>query len=144
VSAEPRRAATARADSVAPVSATAGAERFFAGARPAVRPVHDALGTSDVQVNVVAFEAGARSRPHVHTSDQVLHFVSGSGIVALAGGPDQRVTAGDFVLLPAGVVHMHGAADDGPATHLSITREVEIDWDCEVPEAWMRWARPSA
>src|SRR5579863_252436 len=121
---EPTTAPAIRIDGVEPLLRERGAP-YFIGVPPAVRPIHQALGTGDFQVNVVSFEADTRSRPHVHTTDQVLYYVSGTGVVALAGGADQRVEAGEFVLLPAGVVHLHGASADGPAVHISITREVE-------------------
>jgi quercetin dioxygenase-like cupin family protein len=69
----------------------------------------------------------------------VLLYTSGSGIVALDGGEDQRVETGEFALLPAGVAHMHGATEDGPACHVSIMREVDMDFDCPIPDAWAHW-----
>jgi len=30
----------------------------------------------------VSFSAGARTRPHIHQQDQVLHIIEGQGIVA--------------------------------------------------------------
>jgi quercetin dioxygenase-like cupin family protein len=42
------------------------------GERPAVSAVH--------------FEAGSRTRPHLHRSGQVLHVTAGEGIIANHGG----------------------------------------------------------
>jgi hypothetical protein len=36
---------------------------------------------------------------------------------------------------------MHGAADDGPAMHLSILVDVDLTFDVSVPPAWERFAR---
>jgi quercetin dioxygenase-like cupin family protein len=104
-----------------------------------VRRVNEALGTEAVHVNAVYLEAGVRSRPHTHSFDQILLYVSGRGVVAVAGEEDQTVETGEFVLMPAGVVHMHGATADGPACHISLMRDVDMDFDCQVPEAWAKW-----
>src|SRR5881227_825296 len=69
-----------------------------------LRHIHAALGTDEVHVNVVYIDAGARSRPHLHTHDQMLFYVSGTGVVAIDGGPDQTVEEGAFALLPGGLV----------------------------------------
>jgi quercetin dioxygenase-like cupin family protein len=109
------------------------------GAPPDLRVMHEALGTEELKINVLYFEPGVRSRPHTHSHDQVLYYASGTGVVAVDGGEDQFVRAGEFVLLPANVPHMHGASDDGPASHLSLMREVETDFDCSIPASWERW-----
>jgi quercetin dioxygenase-like cupin family protein len=62
-------------------------------------------------------------------------------VVAIDGGEDQRVEPGTAVLLPGGLVHMHGAADDGFAWHLSIMVGTHGDFDCPIPEAWTKWRR---
>jgi quercetin dioxygenase-like cupin family protein len=104
-----------------------------------VRRVNQALGTEALQINVLFFEPGVRSRPHRHSYDQVLYYVSGTGVVALDGGEDRPVRAGEFVLLPANVPHMHGASADGPASHISLMREVDVDFDCPIPDSWRHW-----
>ncbi len=111
-------------------------------ARADVHQVHAALGCDELLLNVVYLETGARSRPHSHSYEQVLLYLSGTGVVAVGGGEDQRVETMEFVLLPAGVAHMHGAGDDGPACHLSIMREVDMDFSCPIPSHWTRWRVP--
>jgi quercetin dioxygenase-like cupin family protein len=111
----------------------------WAGAPADVRRVNEALGTDALHINAVYLEAGVRSRPHSHSFDQVLLYVSGKGVVAVDGGGDEHVETGDFVLLPAGVPHMHGATDDGPACHISLMRDVDMDFECPIPEAWAHW-----
>src|SRR5439155_18679944 len=55
----------------------------------------------DIELLVVSFEAGGRTRPHIHLVDQILHITAGRGIVAT--GTERRfVTTGDVVLIPAG------------------------------------------
>jgi quercetin dioxygenase-like cupin family protein len=120
------------------VPASLSAQRWV-GQPADVRRVSEALGTEALHINAVYLEAGTRSRPHTHSYDQVLLYVSGSGVVAVDGGEDVRVECGEFVLLPAGVVHMHGAGADGPACHISLMSDVDMDFDCIVPDAWARW-----
>lgn len=133
------RAPTASLETTEPTVTAAPESPYFAGVPPEIRNIGQLLGTGDVAVNLLVFEAGTRSRPHVHTRDQVLYYARGTGVVALGGGEDQLIGEGEFVLLPAGVIHMHGASDDGPAVHISITADIEIDWDCPVPDSWRRW-----
>lgn len=105
----------------------------------AIHRVGAALGTDDVQVNALYFGAGERSRPHIHPWDQVLYYPLGTGVVAIGGGEDQLVEPGSFVVLPGNVVHMHGAADGGPAWHISMMGQSSTSYDMEVPAAWRRW-----
>ena len=70
---------------------------------------------------IVQFGAGARTRTHRHSSDQLLYVVAGIGKVGTADG-EQVISAGDFVLVPAGEDHWHGAADTGsPMSHITVT-----------------------
>jgi len=86
--------------------------------------------SNDIELLVVSFEAGGRTRPHIHAVDQILHITVGRGIVATS--TDRRsVTAGDVVLVPAGEWHWHGAAPDSAMTHVSIKRYGETDWTVE-------------
>jgi len=110
--------------------------------RTRVLDLTSVLGTSELKVIMVYFDAGARSRPHLHHRfDQILFYASGTGVVAVDGGPDQLVAEGGLVRLPAGQMHMHGAAADGPATHLSVLVDVDLTFDVTVPPAWARFAR---
>ena len=81
----------------------------------------------DIELLVVSFEAGGRTRPHIHAVDQILQIVSGRGIVA-TGSERRFVEPGDVVLIPAGEWHWHGAAPDSAMTHISIKRYGTTDW----------------
>ncbi len=79
----------------------------------------------------VHFVAGGRSKPHVHHAGQILHVISGRGVV---GGVDGRreVGPGDVVVAMAGEWHWHGAAPDSPMTHVNLQLPGDtIDWDVE-------------
>jgi quercetin dioxygenase-like cupin family protein len=102
-----------------------------------VVPLSAPLGTDETKINAVYLEPGARFRPHWHPFDQVLFYAYGTGVVAIAGGPDIVVPEGNYVLLPASTPHIHGATSDGPALQLSIMRDTQTDFDgCPVPDAW--------
>ena len=75
----------------------------------------------DFNVGVVQFGAGARTRLHTHSSDQVLYVVSGIGKVGTRED-EWVVSVGDCIVIPAGEPHWHGAHDTGsPMSHITIT-----------------------
>ncbi len=84
----------------------------------------------DVELLAVFFEARARTRPHIHNDDQTLYFVEGRGVVATE---DEIIhaTAGDYVTIPAGIWHWHGAAPDAATVHISIKRPGPTNWEPE-------------
>jgi quercetin dioxygenase-like cupin family protein len=88
------------------------------GQRPAVFAVH--------------FDAGARTRPHVHRSGQVLHIAAGRGIVATRAGR-QVGLPGDVVTVEPDEWHWHGATPTTPMSHLTVqvTEPGDIDWDVD-------------
>jgi quercetin dioxygenase-like cupin family protein len=99
-----------------------------------------ALGVAELEFNGLALEPGTRTRPHAHSADQVIYQVSGVGIVAVGGGDDERVETGECVLLPGGIPHMHGAAEDGPAFVVTALRSgFTTDFDCPIPAVWQRF-----
>lgn len=90
-----------------------------------------------VEVLAVFFEEGARTRPHVHSTDQVLVFVQGEGVVATEG--ERRVVhAGEVVWIPAGTWHWHGANKGCSCCHLSIKPPGPTDWNPPVRD-WEDW-----
>lgn len=78
----------------------------------------------------VFFATGARTIPHTHDSAQVLQVVSGRCVVVTE---DERRIAetGEFVIVPRGIWHWHGATRDGSACHISIKLPGRTNW--EVP-----------
>jgi quercetin dioxygenase-like cupin family protein len=83
-------------------------------------------------VFAVHFDAGARTRPHVHRSGQVLHVTSGRGIVAGDHGR-QVVLPGDVVTVEPGEWHWHGGTPTTAMSHLTVqvTAVGDIDWDVD-------------
>jgi quercetin dioxygenase-like cupin family protein len=80
----------------------------------------------------VHFEAGGRTRPHVHRTGQLLHITSGEGILADRSG--RRVVGpGDVVSVSPGEWHWHGATPTSAMTHLTVQMAGadETDWDVD-------------
>ncbi len=79
------------------------------------------LGDGEFRLLEVTFLAGARTKLHRHSTDQVLVITTGSGVV---GDERERrsVGAGDVIYTPAGEAHFHGAAEGADMTHLSMLR----------------------
>jgi len=78
----------------------------------------------------VYFSAGARTRPHIHEQDQVLHIIEGLGIVA-TDAEKESVTAGDVITIPAGTWHWHGATRHSAMAHISIMKRGKTNWTVE-------------
>jgi quercetin dioxygenase-like cupin family protein len=98
-------------------------------------------GTSELEYLAVYFDAGAHTRPHTHETDQVLCFVRGSGFVWIAGEERRAVETRGVVVVPAGVVHMHGAMESEPVCHLAVRVTGATDWNPPVPDAWQQYVQ---
>jgi quercetin dioxygenase-like cupin family protein len=94
-------------------------------------------GSTELDYLAVHFDAGAHTRPHTHATDQVLFFVQGSGFVWIAGEERQLVEEGGIVVIPAGVVHMHGATETEPICHLAVRAPGPTNWHPPVPDEWL-------
>jgi len=86
--------------------------------------------SKEVELLVVYFSPGARTRPHVHVRDQVLQIIEGQGIVATES-EKQIVNPGDVITILAGDWHWHGATRDTAMCHISIKQPGPTDWDVE-------------
>jgi len=89
-----------------------------------------AQDSSELELLVVYFSPGGRTRPHVHAREQVLQIVSGQGIVATEA-ERHVVVPGDVIHIPAGVWHWHGATRDTAMCHISIKQPGPTDWEVE-------------
>lgn len=77
--------------------------------------------TSDrLDVGMVTMRPGGATPRHVHLGGQVLVVTAGEGFVE-TGGERHAIRAGDVVVCPPGEEHVHGASDDHPLAHLTIT-----------------------
>ena len=80
----------------------------------------------------VHFEAGARTKPHIHHSGQVLYVTNGEGIVADRAGR-HVVRPGDVITVGRDEWHWHGATPGTPMTHLTVQMpgSGDVEWDVE-------------
>ena len=98
-------------------------------------------GTSELEYYAVYFDAGAHTRPHTHSTDQVLCFVRGAGFIWVWGGDRRPVETRGVVVVPAGVLHMHGALEDEPICHLDVRAPGPTEWSPPVPDEWQQYVR---
>jgi quercetin dioxygenase-like cupin family protein len=79
------------------------------------------------------YAQGARSNWHVHTGEQALVVVEGTGLVQWAGLDEPRVlNPGDWVHVQPGIAHWHGATADSDFVHLAITASGKTEWGAPV------------
>jgi quercetin dioxygenase-like cupin family protein len=107
--------------------------------RAAIRRLSPALGTDQLQVNAIWLDPGSRYRPHRHHYDQVLYYPVGTGVVAVDGGEDVLVAEGQYVLLGAETIHMHGCTADRPALQISIMADTTTEFAVPCPDGWETW-----
>jgi len=107
-----------------------------------VQPLRQSGDSTMVDLVAVFFDPGARTRPHIHKSDQVLYVVEGEGIVA-SERERRLIRPGDLVIIPAGEWHWHGATTTSPMCHLSTRPAGATDWDPPVRDwtTYMEGAR---
>jgi quercetin dioxygenase-like cupin family protein len=89
--------------------------------------VNEPENDGGIEMIGVWFEPGSRTRPHVHPVDQVLNVLEGEGVVATEA-EKWIIRPGDWVVVPAGVWHWHGATADTAMCHVSIKQPGETDW----------------
>lgn len=93
---------------------------------PLSHPSKEALNALAVQ-----FEPGARTDWHTHPDGQVLYVVNGAGLVQKDDGTTVEISAGDVVYASPGEVHWHGAKENSPMMHLSLTTGGMTKWGTE-------------
>jgi quercetin dioxygenase-like cupin family protein len=86
---------------------------------------------SGVSVTAVEFTPGARSKWHSHTAGQVLHILSGEGVVVNREGQRIAMRQGDTVTAAAGEMHWHGATPASSMVQMSITTHGGPHWTGE-------------
>jgi quercetin dioxygenase-like cupin family protein len=81
----------------------------------------------DLEVLAVFFDDGGRTRPHIHSVDQLLVVVEGRIVVATQTERIELVP-GESAMVPKGEWHWHGAVKHTNACHLSIKKAGPTDW----------------
>lgn len=92
------------------------------------------IDASDMRMSRLQFEAGARTRWHVHTAPQLLLVEKGKGRMQEEGSPIRDLLVGQPVLTRPNVPHWHGAAPDQGAIHFT-TYTGTLEWRDEVTDA---------
>lgn len=115
--------------------------KYFEGKVEIKKLITDAL-TKDFETFLVTFIDGARTKLHYHETDQVLVAIAGKGIVVLQTGVkmDSETAAtvnmdevhyleeGDYVCVPAGKWHWHGAVKGSNFAHYQIKKPGKTSW----------------
>lgn len=86
-------------------------------------------GSSDPTLHLyeVLFEAGARTRWHTHSGEQILLCMQGRCVVQSRGERPRILREHEAIRIPPGVVHWHGALRT-PASHLAVNIAVTTSW----------------
>jgi quercetin dioxygenase-like cupin family protein len=115
--------------------------QYFEGKVEIKKMITDAL-TKDFETFLVTFVDGARTKLHYHETDQVLVATAGKGMVVLQTGvkmeSDTTATVrmdeihyleeGDYVCVPAGKWHWHGAVRGSDFAHYQIKKPGKTAW----------------
>ena len=100
------------------IEAVARDSKLFKG-HVTAQTVLDTEGSA-LRANLINFDAGAVNVFHIHDFDQILYVTEGEGIIATEK-EEIRIVPGDFVVIPAGEKHWHGATPDSPMSHIAIS-----------------------
>ena len=103
----------------AEVSRKQSTHPIFTGGNVSFQPLITKEMGKNFNIITVYFSQGARTKLHVHTSDQALMVTGGMGIVG-TGGEETVVRTGDLILIPAGEKHWHGATENSEFSHISV------------------------
>ncbi|HKE77824.1 MAG TPA: cupin domain-containing protein [Solirubrobacteraceae bacterium] len=79
------------------------------------------LADEGLMVNNVFFAPRARTYWHRHSVAQVLHVVSGRGLLWSDEGSGSVLEPGDVAHIPAGERHWHGGGPDSTLLHLAVS-----------------------
>ena len=94
---------------------------------------------SHCQTSNVTFEAGARTRWHIHTGTQILLCTAGEGWYQEQGEQARKLGKGDVVVIRPGVEHWHGASAKSEFSHLSVIPNPENNKDTERVQPFVRY-----
>jgi len=123
------------------VTPAPGTQNYFVGDAK-IRAVVNESVTKDVEVFLVTFENGARTKVHYHEADQILATAEGEGVLAVQTkvqlsedgkaqvtfGDVQPLKKGDFACIPAFSWHWHGAKKGENFSHYQIKRPCKTVW----------------
>ncbi|SRR5579875_481413 len=123
------------------ITPDASMSEYFVG-RVGVRRVVDDRASKEVELFLVEFHNGARTKLHYHEVDQILMAAKGKGVVAIHSSTElfdpktakvafedvQEMNEGDAVLIPAFKWHWHGAAPGKDFAHYQMKKVGKTVW----------------
>ena len=102
-----------------------GSGGLMTGTQVWAQEILESGDSNDFTFGIRSFDAGARTKFHKHSGDQILIITEGVGSV----GTDNEtlsIVEGDVVLIPAGENHFHGAPDATSMAHITIQKKGSI------------------
>jgi quercetin dioxygenase-like cupin family protein len=96
-----------------------------------VHALNEKRAAEELEILAVYFDAGSRTKPHTHATEQLLYFLEGEGVVA-DRTERRRYRAGGMAVIPAGEWHWHGATPETATCHLSIRPGGPSEWPPQV------------
>lgn len=102
-----------------------------------IERVLDSMVDGELTAMRVIYEPGGRTNWHSHPRGQLLIVESGVCVVETKAGAQKMVEAGEFVWIPPGELHWHGATDELPMSYVSI-QAIEAGRASDWPELPLR------
>ena len=78
----------------------------------------DGQKTGGYSIAMLTYNPGTKLKWHSHDSEQIIYVTDGKGVLATRE-EQHLVTPGMIVVIPAGEVHYHGAAEDTTFSHIA-------------------------
>lgn len=97
-----------------------GPAEYFTGT-PWVQILVSKDETGAYSIGSVTFEPCARTNWHTHPAGQILLVTDGEGFYQEKGETARAIKTGDVVVIPSGVEHWHGAAENHRLVHIAIS-----------------------
>lgn len=92
------------------------------------------VDSAEMRSSRIRFEAGARTRWHIHSTGQLLLVEDGRGRLQEQGSDVRELMAGQPVYTKPNVLHWHGAAPDQHAVQFSVYSGT-LEWKDQVTDA---------
>ena len=106
-----------------------------------LRRISEELNTKQLKSYFIKFEKGARSKIHLHDSDQIIIGTEGKGHLVIYSKinhdaknaklvieSSSEIEEDEAVLIPAGKLHWHGASQDQSSSQMSFMSNGNTYW----------------
>ena len=102
-----------------------GSGGLMTGTQVWAQEILESGDSNDFTFGIRSFDAGARTKFHKHSGDQILIITEGVGSVC-TDNETLSIVEGDVVLIPAGENHFHGAPDATSMAHITIQKKGSV------------------